>query len=57
MQYDSDLKAMYNTHSGKKVINLWCYTEKKRSRGKKRSRSPSDEKAGIIPTAPKNGTS
>ena len=37
---------MYNAHSGKKVINLWCYTEKKCSRGKKRSRSHSDEKAG-----------
>ena len=42
---DSDLKAMYNAHNKKKVINLWCYTEKKCSRGKKRSRSPGDEKA------------
>ena len=25
---DSDLKAMYNAHKGKRLINLWCYTEK-----------------------------
>ena len=42
---DSDLKAMYNAHNKKKVINLWCYTEETCSRGKKRSRSPGDEKA------------
>ena len=44
---DSDLKVMFNAHSKKKVINLWCYTEKKCSRGKKKSRSPCDEKASM----------
>ena len=34
MWLDSDLKAMYN---------LWCYTEKISSRGKKRARSPSGD--------------
>jgi hypothetical protein len=46
---DSDLKAMYKAHEGKKTINLWCYTEQARTKGKKRSRSPcgdSGEKGG-----------
>lgn len=41
---DSDILTMYNAHKGKRLINLWCYTEKKNSTGKKRPRSPSGEK-------------
>ena len=37
---DPDLKAMYDAHKRKRIINLWCYTEKISSRGKKRCRSP-----------------
>ena len=40
---DSDVKAMDNAHKGKRVINLWSYTEKTCRKGKKRSRSPSDD--------------
>ena len=40
---DSDVKAMYNAHKGKRLINSWCYTEKINSRGIKRARSPSGD--------------
>ena len=46
---DLDLKAMYNAYKGRKLINLWGYTEQVYTKGKKRSRSPcgdSNQKGG-----------
>ena len=43
------LKAMYNAYKGRKLINLWCYTEQVHTKGKKRFRFPcgdSNEKGG-----------